>query len=58
MSQQIIGTGTSANDATGDSLRTAFIKVNNNFTDVYGTLSSLTTPTTTIVSKPLTESAQ
>ena len=35
MSQEIINVGTSANDGTGDSLRNAFIKTNNNFTEVY-----------------------
>ena len=36
MSKQIIGIGTTANDGTGDSLRTAFTKTNENFTEVYG----------------------
>lgn len=35
MAQQTIGIGTSANDGTGDALRTAFTKVNENFTEVY-----------------------
>jgi hypothetical protein len=35
MSQEIINVGTSANDGTGDSLRNAFIKTNDNFTDIY-----------------------
>lgn len=35
MAQQIINVGTSANDGTGDALRNAFIKTNDNFTDVY-----------------------
>lgn len=38
MSQQTIGVGTSANDGTGDPLRTAFQKTNANFTELYGTL--------------------
>ena len=37
MAQQIINTGNTANDGTGDPLRTAFTKVNNNFTEVYNT---------------------
>ena len=35
MTQQIIDVGTVANDGTGDSLRTAFIKTNDNFTELY-----------------------
>lgn len=35
MTKQVIGVGTVANDGTGDPLRTAFIKVNADFTDVY-----------------------
>jgi len=38
MAQQTIGIGTSANDGTGDALRTAFTKVNENFTEVYTSL--------------------
>ena len=36
MVQQIISTGTSANDGTGEPLRTAFTKINQNFTEIYG----------------------
>lgn len=36
MAQQIINTGTVANDGTGDALRTAFTKANDNFTELYG----------------------
>ena len=35
--QQTINTGTNPNDRAGDSLRTAFTKVNANFTDLYNT---------------------
>lgn len=35
MAQQIIQTGAQANDKTGDPLRTAFTKVNQNFTELY-----------------------
>jgi hypothetical protein len=35
MAQQIISVGTLANDGTGDPLRTAMIKVNENFTEIY-----------------------
>jgi hypothetical protein len=40
MSQQNINTGTTANDGTGDSLRTSFIKTNSNFTELYSNLLS------------------
>ena len=36
MSKQTINIGTTANDGTGDPLRTAFDKVNDNFDEVYG----------------------
>ena len=35
MAQQIINIGTTANDGTGDPLRTAFDKCNDNFTELY-----------------------
>lgn len=35
MAQQSIGIGSAANDGTGDPLRTAFGKINDNFTEVY-----------------------
>ena len=38
MTQQIVNTGTTPNDKTGDSIRAAFIKVNNNFNEVYSVL--------------------
>lgn len=37
MAQEIINIGTSPNDGTGDPLRTAFTKVNNNFTQLFNT---------------------
>ena len=37
MAQQTINVGTSANDGTGDPLRTAFTKINTMFTELYGT---------------------
>ena len=43
MTQQIINVGTVANDGQGDSLRTAFIKSNDNFTELY--TSAITIPT-------------
>jgi hypothetical protein len=36
MTQQTIDIGTTANDGTGDPLRTAFDKINDNFTELYG----------------------
>lgn len=35
MAQQLINIGTTANDGTGDNLRTAFDKINENFTEVF-----------------------
>jgi hypothetical protein len=35
MAKQVIGVGTTANDNTGDPIRDAFIKVNDNFTELY-----------------------
>ena len=35
MTQQIINVGNVANDGQGDPLRTAFIKTNDNFTELY-----------------------
>jgi hypothetical protein len=37
MAKQTVLTGTNANDGTGDQLRNAFIKVNQNFDEIYGT---------------------
>ena len=35
MSQQIINIGIQGNDGTGESIRESFIKVNQNFTEIY-----------------------
>ena len=35
MAQQTINIGSSANDGTGDPLRTAFDKINDNFSELY-----------------------
>ncbi len=35
MTKQVINVGTTANDRSGDSLRSAFTKVNANFTELY-----------------------
>lgn len=42
MTKQVISLGTVANDGTGDSLRDAFDKTNQNFTDVYTNLPAKT----------------
>lgn len=39
MAQQLINIGTVPNDGTGQTLRTAFQKVNSNFTELYGNIS-------------------
>jgi len=48
MTQQIIATGSSANDGTGDTLRNAGTKINSNFTEVYGRLDVPYYPSETI----------
>ena len=35
MAKQVINIGTTANDGTGETVRSAFDKVNNNFTELY-----------------------
>ena len=35
MAQQILNVGTTANDGTGDTLREAMIKTNENFNELY-----------------------
>ena len=49
MAQEIINIGTLPNDGSGDPLRVAFQKINNNFTQLYGTgyqtIESVTTGT-------------
>lgn len=43
MAQQIINVGAAPNDGTGDPLRDAMIKANDNFTELYGDFASLGT---------------
>lgn len=43
MAKQLINTGNTANDNTGDSLRQGAIKINNNLNEIYGTLGNGTT---------------
>lgn len=40
MVQEVINVGAFANDGTGDPLRTAYIKTNNNFSQIFGNLNS------------------
>lgn len=48
MTQQVIAVGTNANDNTGDPIRTAFIKTNANFSELYRRPTrSVTTSTST-----------
>jgi len=42
MAQQIINIGTLPNDGSGDPLRVAFQKINNNFTELFETTSTVT----------------
>ena len=41
MTQQIINVGVTANDKTGDTIRSAFTKVNTNFTELYANFTSI-----------------
>lgn len=43
MPKQLINTGTTANDNTGDNLRQGATKINNNFNEIYGLLGNGTT---------------
>ena len=43
MTQQSISLGSSANDGTGDTLRDAGQKINENFTELYGDYISIST---------------
>ncbi len=43
MARQVINIGSSANDGTGDPLRTAFDKINDNFVELYGTDNDINT---------------
>jgi hypothetical protein len=54
MAQQEINTGASANDRTGDSLRTAFNKINENFAELYATAYTPVDPNNWIGSAPIT----
>lgn len=43
MAKSVIGTGATANDGTGDTLRAAGVKINDNFTELYTALGDGTT---------------
>ena len=45
MARQVINIGTAPNDGTGDPLRTAYTKCNDNFSELYSRLQSLPPPT-------------
>lgn len=47
MAQELINIGTLPNDGTGDPMRTAFQKINNNFSELYSTYTSVSGSTTT-----------
>lgn len=48
MSNQTINIGTKPNDGTGDTLRVAFGKTNNNFSELYSTTITLNTLKTVV----------
>lgn len=50
MAREIINVGTLPNDGLGDPLRTAYIKCNNNFAELYGRLQ--TTPPASSIGQP------
>ena len=52
MPKQYINTGNTANDGTGDPLRTAFQKINENFAELYGDDSSADTFTSPQITTP------
>ena len=49
MAKQSVGIGTSANDGTGDSIRTGGDKINDNFTELFNALGDGTTIATSIL---------
>lgn len=42
MAKQVINTGAAPNDGTGDTIRVAFTKTNNNFTELYNSVNTAT----------------
>jgi len=57
MAKQTVNIGSSANDRTGDNLRTAFNKLNTNFDEIYLSVDSLTSQVAAIQSSGSTNSA-
>lgn len=57
MTQQIINIGSVANDGSGDPLRTAFSKTNDNFTELYSTVTPISGSVFKIPSLSTTEIA-
>ena len=49
MGKSVINNGSSANDGTGDTLRAAATKINNNFTEIYNLLGGKTCGTDLIL---------
>lgn len=53
MTQKVIAVGASANDGTGDPLRTSFTKINDNFTELYTTVVDIAKTTVgTLANRP------
>ena len=52
MTKQIINVGQSANDKAGDPLRTAFTKVNENFAELYNSVSAVVVVSATAPTAP------
>lgn len=57
MAKQVINIGTAANDGTGDALRTAFNKSNDNFTELYDFDTALPAAAQTLTNKTITDVA-
>ena len=58
MAKLTVNIGSSANDRTGDNLRTAFNKLNSNFDEVYVNVDSLTNRITAVETGSTANSAQ
>lgn len=51
MTKKVINTGAAVNDHTGDSLRAAAVKINDNFAEIYQAIGDGTTPTLATIAK-------
>lgn len=58
MSKQTINIGTTANDGTGDPIRTAFDKTNDNFDELYAGVTGITTSTLTAFTPALSDAGK